>query len=73
MKNKIDEIQDIIQNIYNLEDRIENLNIKKISDSTEFYDFQWVAVMLKDEEEKIARKQEEKIASSLMGLKPDYK
>ena len=73
MKNKTNEIKDIIQNIYKLEDRIENLNIEKISDSNEFYDFKWVAVMLKDEEEKIARKQEEKIASSLMGLRPDYK
>ena len=54
--NKIDEIKNIIQKIYKLEDRIEALKIDKISDSNEFYDFCWVAVMLKDEEEKLIKK-----------------
>ena len=53
---KVDEIRDIIQDIYRLEDRIKALKIDKISDSNEFYDFCWVAVMLKDEEEKLLSK-----------------
>ena len=69
--NKIDEIKDIIQDIYELEDRIEALKIDKISDSNEFYDFCWVAVMLKDEEEKLIKKEEEKNASNLMGLEKE--
>ena len=69
--NKIDEIKDIIQDIYNLEDRIEALKIDKISYSNEFYDFCWVAVMLKDEEEKLIKKEEEKNASNLMGLEKE--
>ena len=48
MNKKIDKIKDIIQDIYKLEDKIEELKISEISDSTEFYDFKWVAVMLKD-------------------------
>ena len=69
--NKIDEIKNIIQKIYKLEDRIEALKIAKISDSSEFYDFCWVAVMLKDEEEKLIKKEEEKNASNLMGLEKE--
>tara|TARA_R100001463_G_scaffold38005_1_gene81704 strand:+ start:2462 stop:2719 length:258 start_codon:yes stop_codon:yes gene_type:complete len=66
--NKIEKIQDIIQDIYVLEDKIKALKIDKISDSNEFYDFCWVAVMLKDEEEKLQKKEEEKNACNLMGL-----
>ena len=69
--NKIDEIKNIIQKIYKLEDRIEALKIDKISDSNEFYDFCWVAVMLKDEEEKLIKKEEEKNDSNLMGLEKE--
>ena len=57
--NKIDKIKDIIQDIYRLEDRIKALKIDKISDSNEFYDFCWVAVMLKDEEEKLQKKEDD--------------
>ena len=69
--NKSNEIKNIIQEIYKLEDRIEALKIDKISDSNEFYDFGWVAVMLKDEEEKLEKKEEEKNASNLMGLEKE--
>lgn len=68
MNKKIDKIKDIIQDIYELDDRIEELNISKISDSNEFYDFKWVAVMLKDEEERLEKIEEEKNASRLMNL-----
>ena len=57
--NKIDKIKDIIQDIYRLEDRIKALKIDKISDSNEFYDFCWVVVMLKDEEEKLQKKEDD--------------
>jgi uncharacterized protein YutD len=69
--NKIEKIQDIIQDIYALEDKIQALKIDKISDSNEFCDFGWVAVMLKDEEEKLQKKEEEKNASNLMGLEKE--
>ena len=68
---KLNEIKNIIQEIYKLEDRIEALRIDKISDSNEFYDFCWVAVMLRDEEEKLEKKEEEKNASNLMGLEKE--
>lgn len=69
-KKKIEKIKDIILDIYKLEDKIEELNIPKISYSTEFYDFKWVAVMLKDEEERLEKIEfdEEKNASRLMNL-----
>ena len=60
MNKKIDKIKDIIQDIYKLEDKIEELKISEISDSTEFYDFKWVAVMLKDVEERLVEIEEEK-------------
>ena len=69
--NKLNEIKNIIQEIYKLEDRIEALRIDKISDSNEFYDFCWVAVMLRDEEEKLEKKEEEKNASNLMGIEKE--
>ena len=69
--NKLNEIKNIIQEIYKLEDRIEALRIDKISDSKEFYDFCWVAVMLRDEEEKLEKKEEEKNASNLMGIEKE--
>ena len=68
---KLNEIKNIIQEIYKLEDRIEALRIDKISDSNEFYDFCWVAVMLRDEEEKLEKKEEEKNASNLMGIEKE--
>ena len=68
---KLNDIKNIIQEIYKLEDRIEALRIDKISDSNEFYDFCWVAVMLRDEEEKLEKKEEEKNASNLMGIEKE--
>ncbi len=68
---KLNEIKKIIKEIYKLEDRIEALKIDKISNSNEFYDFGWVAVMLEDEEKKLEKKEEEKNASNLMGIEKE--
>ena len=53
--DKMHKIEDIIENIYKLEDEIESLNFDKINDSNEFWDFKWIAVMLKDEQEKLSK------------------
>ena len=61
MNKKIDKIKDIIQDIYKLEDKIEELKISEISDSTEFYDFKWVAVMLKDVKKDLKKQKKKKM------------